>query len=300
MPQILAAVGHDEKGAIAALTKAAAIARAHELSLELFFCDAECAYALEHQYEPGTAQEARERCLASARSFLARVANAVDLRNIPTSFDVACETPEYEAVVRKAIRMKPLMVVRNMGARPLSGEGYPDETDWELVRSCPAPLLLTRTRPWKSSLRAIAAVDLSVGRVSSLERDIVAQAQFLAGRREGAVDIIYGDANGSWTWEFSAKQAVLHELAANAGIPRSHVSVLEGDPARILSNHARNKDCDVVVLGALTRQHALSSLVGSLTGRLPEKISSDFLVIKPPGFACGITERTNQRPALRP
>jgi len=40
---------------------------------------------------------------------------------------------------------------------------------------------------------------------------------------------------------------------------------------------------DLIVLGALTHRKALTQLVGTLTGRLIERVNCDFVVVKAQG-----------------
>jgi len=48
------------------------------------------------------------------------------------------------------------------------------------------------------------------------------------------------------------------------------------------------REFDVLVMGALTRRRGLSTLVGTLTGKLVDALRCDFVLVKPESFACPV------------
>src|SRR5690242_8859088 len=162
---ILAAVDHDGGQAKRVAAKAVTLARLMGARLELFLCDAEAAFNRQHQYEPEAAARAKESCLMESRRYLEALWRGLAARDVEVSLSAACESPLYEGIVHAVERSRPDLVIRGAAAAaPL------DPNDWELVRACPAPLLLTRGRAWRPSPTVAAAVDVSPGESDELTR----------------------------------------------------------------------------------------------------------------------------------
>src|SRR5579872_516119 len=89
----------EHRDSTAALTRAVMFARRFDARIELFLCEAERAYALHHQYDdPGNTDVIRNEFLAESRAAMQRQWRALDVNDVAVSFDVACESPLYEAI----------------------------------------------------------------------------------------------------------------------------------------------------------------------------------------------------------
>src|SRR5437763_15299760 len=77
------------------------LARCFKAHIELFLCEAECAYVLEHQYHAGGIDAARRASLAKSRAWLERIWSSLDVSDLSVSLAAVCVAPEYEAVCRK-------------------------------------------------------------------------------------------------------------------------------------------------------------------------------------------------------
>jgi hypothetical protein len=130
-----------------AVAKAVLLARAAGARMELFMCDAERGYALSQAFVPTGVEQARHACLVDSRSYLEMLKRAVSSGDVPVTIDAACESPLYESIVRKVMRERPDLVIKNVSG-PLNRF---DVTDWQLMRACPATLMLTRGRSWREA-----------------------------------------------------------------------------------------------------------------------------------------------------
>jgi universal stress protein E len=274
---ILASVDRDGPHARRVVAKAVTVARLMHAKLELFVCDAEAAFSRTHQYEPEAAERAREICLSESRSYLEALRQELAAGDVEISTSVACESPLYEAIVHAVKRSRPDLVVRG------AAQGAPlDPNDWELVSACPAPLLLTRGRPWKEHPVIAAAIDVSSEESRDLTRAILRSAAGLASRARGTVEIMHaGRFEDARSPAFNARRAAIAERAREAGLEEAECHLLVGEPAEALRELAARGGFDVIVLGALTHRKTLTALVGTLTGRLIESLDADFLLVKP-------------------
>jgi universal stress protein E len=273
---ILAAVDRDGSRGGRVAAKAATLARLLDAHLELFLCDAEAAFNRRHQYEPEAAACAKESCLVESRRYLETLRQEL-ARDVEISLSVACESPLYESIVHAVERSRPDLVIRG------AVEGAPlDPNDWELARACPAPLLLTRGRPWKARPVIAAAVDITPGESEGLTREILRAAARFAKAAGGSVEIMHaGRSDPAPEPASDARLAALAEKARDAGLEGVKCHLLAGEPACALREFSARRNFDLIVLGALTHRKALTALVGTLTGRLIESLDTDFLLVKP-------------------
>lgn len=276
-----------EGGAQQAAAKAVALARLSGAQLELFHCDSERAYSRQHQYDPRAAAHARESCLAESRHFLDTLWSSLAVTDVRASMSVACESPLYAGIVHAAERAHPDLVVRGLhkprsaGRAAAEGAGL-DANDWELVRACPSPLLLTHGRVWQQPPQIAAAIDLSALETAELTSAILRSAAAVAHSAGGTLEIVHAALfDRAQPQEEQARRTALAGLAQRAGVTAAAIHVLCGEPATILPQFAQRRDFDLIVLGALTHRKALTALVGTLTGRLIETLDCDCLLVKP-------------------
>jgi universal stress protein E len=271
-------VALDREGAGKVLMKAVTLARLFHAQLELFLCDAEHAYVQQHQYESSGAAIARESCLAEAWQFLESLRRASPIEGVPVAIDVACESPLYMGIVAKVKRSAPDLVVR--GASGGDGRWF-GASDWDLARSCPAPLLLTRGRPWKANPVIAAAVDLSAEESPELTRDILGAAKLFAQASHGTLEVLHAGRFCHAPDVLTTHRSKLEQRAREADVAPTELHLVDGEPADVLTEFATARHYDLIVLGALTHRRTPTALVGSLTGRLLETIESDFLLVQP-------------------
>lgn len=283
---IMAAVDRDERP-VEVAAKAVALARLSGGEVELFHCDSERAYSRQHQYDPRAAVRARESCLDESRRFLDSLWRSLGVKDVKASMSVACESPLYAGIVHAVERDHPDLVVRGTGgahrARSASGDSSAglDANDWELVRACPSPLLLTHGRVWKPHPVIAAAVDLSAAESAELTRAILRTAAGVAQSAGGDLEIVHAGLFDAQPQEESSRRAALAERAREAGVEAAAVHLIRGEPAAVLPEFAQRRDFDLIVLGALTHRKALTALVGTLTGKLIETLDCDCLLVKP-------------------
>jgi nucleotide-binding universal stress UspA family protein len=271
-------VALDREGAGEVLKKAVTLARLLRARLELFLCDAEHAYVQQRQYDSSRAAIARESCLAEARQFLESLRRTSSIEGVPVAVDVACESPLYMGIVAKVQRSVPDLVVRGRSG----GDGRRfGASDWDLARSCPAPLLLTSGTPWKAKPLVAAAVDLSAEESPALTLEILRAARLFSDASHGTLEVVHAGQFRHAPEVLAAHRSKLEQRASEAAVAPSALHVVDGEPAIVLTEFATARPYDLIVLGALTHRRTLTALVGTLTGSLIETIESDFLLVKP-------------------
>ncbi len=266
------------------LRRAAMLARRFNARVDVFLCEAEGAYELQHQYDTCGMDAVRRSSLANLRAWMDRLWVSLDIHDVSTTMEVVYETPLYKAVRRKVERSKPDLVVRGIGAGAACTFSVSDS---DLVRTCPAPLLLTRGRPWKSKPSVAAAVDISGDESPELIRTVLLAAEGISGCCGASLEVLYAarfdnalpDATRS-----SRDSLVSRAAAANVHPREAHI--ISGDPVTAIPEFVARRSYDLLVLGALTHRKAMTALVGTLTARLIETpLDCDLLLVKPSAAA---------------
>ncbi|HVY79587.1 MAG TPA: universal stress protein [Steroidobacteraceae bacterium] len=266
------------------LNKAMILARHFRARLELFLCDSENAFALSHSYDRKGVAAAREACLASGYRYLDAVRRML-AEDVEITTHVACESPLYEAIVRRALETRPDLVIKGAaGSRALRPFSL-GANDWQLARTCPTALMLTRGEPWSARPRFAAAVDVSDPDNGALARTILQAAGFLAGGCNGDLEVVFSSAAPDRETR-EAQAEALSRLVNEFRVGRQHSTLLEGAAEETLPEFAARKEFDVLVMGALTRKRGLTALVGTLTSKLVDALDCDFVLVKPESYAC--------------
>lgn len=273
------------------MTKAVALAREQRADLELFLCDAARAYCLMRAYDLHGVEDFRRDAVRKARRYLEGVRDTAVGADVAISLDASCETPLYEGIVRKVLRSKPDLVIKSSVGGSAHGM---DPNDWQLLRSCPATLLLNRGRSWHGAPKLVAAVDMSDAEIPELRTAVLATSDMLSRVAKGAPEVLYSEAIDVSPREHAARVAALEKLTLEAHVPGDHVHVLRGDPEAALPQFAAPRGYDVLIMGALAHGGGITSRVGSLTARLIESLDCDFVLVKPGNYRSSIELRAAQ------
>lgn len=264
----------------ALVVKAAWLARLFGARLELFLCDAEHAYALKHTYEPSHIEEVRSGCLKRATGYLDGMREAAGLQESSTSVSAACESPLYQGIVRRVKESGADMVLKNASGVLSLAEAAFDPNDWQLMRTCPVTLLMSRGRAWHAHPRFAAAVDVSDNETAGLARGVLETSAMLSAAHGSETDVLYSETGHASSEVIATHAEALRRLAEGCQAGVRNVRILEGDPERTLSAALREGQYDVLTLGALTHRPGVTKLVGSLTSRLVDAADCDFVLVK--------------------
>ena len=262
------------------IAKASRLAARFDARFELFLCDAEHAYAMKHEYEPSHNVEFHRDCMEQALEYLADMRGSTKLSDERVCVSAACESPLYEGIVRKVAQSRPGLVIKNAGGLQSRSRPVFDSNDWQLMRQCPATLMMTRGRVWRNRPRFAAAVDVSVEETDGLAGSILETAEALRSVHGGELDVLYAEPGSMGKKTREAHKSALQKIAEARNVQGHCIHVLNGEPEEILPAFAAERDYDVLVMGALTRRPGAVALVGTLTSKLVDTIDCDFVLVK--------------------
>jgi universal stress protein E len=261
------------------VVKAMVLARHFGARLELFLCDSESAYSMRHAYDPTGLEHARRQCVSNGQRYLDAICRTL-AEDVTVSTHVACSSPLYEAIVQRVIQTRPDFVVKSAaGHHPLQRFTL-DANDWQLARTCPAPLLLTRGVPWSAEGRFAAAVDVADPDGAALSRSIMQAAGFLTLGCRGRLDVIFCERDTHDTAAVARHKDALTRLVNEFSVGGERQQVLAGEADDTLPQFTARQGYDLIVLGALTRRHGPASLMGTLTSRMVDAMDCDFVLVK--------------------
>ena len=278
--RILAVLDGTDEDAVV-VSKAVALAHQQRAPLELFLCDAQRAYSLLHAYDQTDVDAFRRQCIFDLRRYLRSLRDVTVGSDVVITLDAACESPLYEAIVRKVIRSGADFVIQSAASGGPLARYALDANDWQLMRACPATLLLSRGKPWRASPKFLAAVDVSGEETSGLSADILRIGAELSQGSHGQLEVVHSEPKNNEQVEHPKRLQRLQALIGAALVPGAGIHVLLGDPDNVLPAFAAGRGYDAVIMGALTHREGLSALVGTLTSKLVESLDCDFVLVKP-------------------
>jgi len=236
----------------------------------------------------------------SERSVLADLAASLTDWGINAQVEVRWGFPTEDVVLAEIERWQADLLVVGTHQAGSTPHTRLAQVDWQLMRSCPCPMLLARDPQFEGYTKVLAAVDPlhRHAEPSGLDQSVLEAASLLAKASESellvahvhpdpqdyalasSVEVLPGVYYGNENIEDVHRKALM-ELVENFGIRRSQVLLSSGDPAEQLGKATIENDIDLVVLGALKRGRLEQWLLGSTAERVVAEVNCDILLIKP-------------------
>ncbi len=289
-------------------TKAARVARACGAKLELFVCDFDPSLTGRPFFDTDALRRLRDEFLVERGELLESLADELRAGGLEVETHVHWDNPLYRGILRRIEAVKPDLVVKDTHYHSLVRRTLVSNTDWQLIRSCPVPLLLTKPKPWPGRPRLLAALDPGHAgdRTAALDHDILDMAVWLAARLDGDAEAVhayfptallaatFGMAGMPVAADVAAIELVeaergrvteaARELAAKHGLAPDSVQIVQGAATEALPNFTRDRATDVLVMGAVSRSRLQEAFIGSTAERVLDRIPCDVLVVKPADF----------------
>lgn len=282
---------------VAHLRKAAALARASGASIELFHAIAEPVVL-----QPPGQETAEQTALRKLR----QLERSPALEGVKVKSVTVHDYPVHEAIVRRAVASRADLVIAAPQPRSLGTRLMLRNTDWELIRQCPCPLLLIKSSGEYDHPAVLAAVDPFHGHAKPANLDprllnvANAWAQLLQGKAHVfhaylplavAVPMPSGQPMSAWLSpeieNLHAAQVAraLQTLATEAGIPAGQRHLSVGDVPSQLKRVIKKTNARIVVMGAISRSALQRLFIGSTAERVLDDLRCDVLIVKPSAAA---------------
>jgi universal stress protein E len=307
LDRILAVIDPTVDAQVAAM-KAARLARASGASLELFACDFDPSLTGAPFFDTDDLRRMREEFVAERAEYLEGLAEELRLTDLEVNTHVHWDNPLHEGILRRVREFPPDLVVKDTHYHSPLRRSLFTNTDWQLIRSCPVPLLLARQTDWPARPLLLAALDPDRrhDKPAALDGDILDTAKVLARALGGTVEAVHaffpaallaatsGMAGAPIAADMTLTDlleterqrvtADVREVARAAGLEPSAVRVLQGSAADLLPRHAEATHAAMMVMGAVARGRVRELFIGSTAERVLDRLPCDVLVVKPADF----------------
>ncbi len=291
-----------------AVAKAARLAEAFGAELALFHAIAVPVAAEPYLYKDGGLDKFQRDLRQAHLDRLERIAARLRHARLKVQVDADWDYPVHEAIVRQARRVKADLVVAEAHAGRRLVPWLLHLTDWELLRTCPVPVLIVKsTRAWQRP-RVLAAIDPlhAFAKPAGLDAEILDAGAQLAAALKGSLHAmhVYAPMPNATTQLVGASPSVVAEIAdateaqarqafehalRKSRIPRSRRHLRLGQAAEAIPRTARALRAGIVVMGAVSRSALRRVVIGNTAERILGDLPCDVLVVKPARFVTGVS-----------
>jgi universal stress protein E len=294
-----------------ALERATWLATCLGATLDLLICDYDQQLAGGHFLASDAMEGARHALLKMHMRRLDSLAAPLRESGLVVRTDARWEHPLDHGVLRKVAELQPIMTVKDTHYHGTVQRALFSNTDWNLIRRCPVPLLLVKPRQLANVPRILAAVDPlhEFDKPAELDHAILALAKELAVALQGKLDVFHAldpapaiaAAAGSIASPIAvpvreltealelSHKAALSTLLQDYSIDREAVHLHQGVAAEQLLALSRKLPADIVVMGAVSRSGMKRVFIGNTAERVLDRLPCDLLIVKPAGFALPVS-----------
>ncbi|HSN17352.1 MAG TPA: universal stress protein [Gammaproteobacteria bacterium] len=203
--------------------------------------------------------------------------------------------PLTDLLLAEVEKLAPDMVIKDVHVEPTVRRLLLTGQDYELLRRCPAPLMLVRQGAPNLPTRMLAAVDpLDENfRPHELNAQILGAAEkygMLCGASVDVVNVLEpvplkaGSAYGFLIEEYRRNHEwALRELGNEYGIEERHLHLLAGFPVDALASFIATQRIDLLIMGTVSRSRLERLEMGSVAEKLFARLDCDVLAVKVPG-----------------
>jgi universal stress protein E len=275
--------------------RAAWLAEKAGAAVELFACDYDAdidAGRVASVWIPDAG--AREHVLLEHRRRIEGLAEPLRARGLTVTVDVRWDFPLGEAVLDKVLDSAPWLVAKGTSHHNVLQRTLLSNTDWFLIRNCPAPLWLVKPRPAETTGAVLAAVDPlhQHAKPAQLDDVIIRFASVIAKASDAPLRVVHAfavpmglelppDATGLVAREH---REALAAFAAKHGLAEVDVRLVEGFAHDVLLRVAREEYAGFVVMGVIARRGFDRLFIGSTAERVLDRLPCDLFIVKPAGF----------------
>lgn len=279
------------------LERASLVAERTGAALELLICDYNSALDDGFFTDRSAQQRARTALLAERLDWLEEMAKPLRDKGIETSCKVRWGKPLYDEIIAHVKETGPDLVFRNATTHGTLQRLLFNNTSWQLIRRCPAPLWLVREGEWRGQTAAAALDPVhSADKPAALDHRLIAAAQLLeqSGMQthyvhsynplpktlvlEAELVLAYDDYLAS---SEQRHRDAFAQLFAQYPVKPDQQHLLKGVPEEAIPAFVKEKNVDLLIMGAISRSNLENALIGNTAERVLENSDCDLLVIKP-------------------
>jgi universal stress protein E len=288
-----------------AVERAVLLAKRLRARLELFVCDSD-PVLVSSIFDVDSLTKARASLLDNHVRRLRDRAKALAADDLDIAVDARWDSPLADGIVRKAVESHADIVLKDTHYHPVLKRSVFSNTDWNLIRDCPALLWLVKPRAIAQKPCFVAAVDPVHERAkpAALDERIIVAAKQLCSSLNGELHVFHAfDVTPALAASMDSMAMPLalplreltdamrvqhteavHEVTDAHAVPHDHVHIREGSPREAALALTEQLRADVVVMGAVSRRGLKRLFLGNTAEAVLDRLPCDLLIVKPVGF----------------
>jgi universal stress protein E len=309
--RVLVALKPWQRGLPLAAAHARALAQGFEGQLKLVSCVFDSQVAARLELRETSAFAAQAGMLERERVDLERLAQSLRDWGAAVDTRVLWDAPAYQGALRAAREWQADLLVVGAHERHPALRTRLTDTDWQLMRQCPCPLLMVKEPSFDGYPVVLAAVDPLHEQANGTDEAVLAAArEFSRAFRSTlravhafpdpesfalvtAVQVEPGVFYGTENIEPEHRRAV-DDLLSRVGLEGIEVDFAPGEPAAVIVDTVAKRHVKLLVLGALRRSRLEQAILGGTAEAVAADVPCDLLLIPRPEVERG---RATTRPA---
>ncbi len=288
LTKILVVVDPDSEIQLA-VNKGIKLAKLAGAELQLFMADYSRYLEDGYFFDPVRARKLRQEHREKQLNDLEQIAEPIRAQGLEVSVSYAWGNPSYEEIVRTVGEANPSLVIKSSQPHKKIASTLLSNQDWELIRYCPAPLLLVKVGNWGAKPVFIASVDPDHqhDKPAALDHKLIDIAQALAKISAGEVHLFHSTKLPSLAGLYPLKADYkvdlekINKLALKHSLTEQQCHLSEQDISQSLPELVSSLDASVVVMGAISRSRLDRVLIGNTAEKVLDRVWSDVLLVKP-------------------
>lgn len=193
----------------------------------------------------------------------------------------ACSKTDYTCVLKTGRRSESLVHTAS---------------DWQLLRECPAPVLIVAAKRWQKGKPVMAALDLSttVAAKRKLNHQVLEAAKALSAALDVELQIVSAiqipplladlDLVDPLAYVKQVREEMaphVRELAVAFDLPEKAFYSKRGPAAKVITSRAAAVRAQLVVMGTVARKGVRARLLGNTAEEVLRHLKTDVLAVKP-------------------
>ena len=299
-----------------ALRRAAWLAKNCGAELELLVCYYNEYLSGDRLFDSPSLEKARSEVIANQEQHLEDLAEPIRKSGVVVTTTAAWDHPLYEGIVRHTVASGADIVVKDTHHHSVVARALLTNTDWNLIRTCPAPLWLVKAHDLADPPIFVAAIDPmnQHDKPAALDDEILQTSKYLADKVGGQVHafhsydprIAVATATANAYIHVSLPfdeieqqmhedhQKRFHEITSFHNIDDDKSHLVAGLTHEELPIVAQELHAAIVVMGAVSRNRWKRLFIGATAERTLEHLPCDLLIIKPHWFQTPVEQQTHE------
>ena len=290
-----------------ALERATVLAERLSAELELFICHYDPDIAARRYATVWIDHPAREELVEILEKKLDSLAAPLRQRGLTVSTDVQWDHPFDDGIVHRILTTQPWMVVKDARHHNVFRRTILSNTDWSLIRRCPAPLLLVKRNPSRAPAKICAAVDPTHehDKPADLDTAIYRLASVLAEATGAELHVVHTYATKAEPVGLEAPavgkladairsehERIFKAFLKKCPVPAERAHLLKGLAHERLVDFTTREQIGMVVMGAVSRRGLDRIFVGATAERVLDRLPCDLLIVKPERVIAALSEQS--------